>query len=92
MARQRSPKSPAGRPYRPRVGEIVKDRATGRLGAYMGEVRGEYYLRRPEGGIEWSARPADVECLPGEHPTVAIVSVPSEPRTSGRYRAGGPTG
>ncbi|MFF7452606.1 hypothetical protein [Kitasatospora sp. NPDC008115] len=43
--------------YRPRVGEPVLDTRTGRTGIYMDTIGGEHYLRPPEGGREWTARP-----------------------------------
>ncbi|MER5351107.1 hypothetical protein ABT093_12315 [Kitasatospora sp. NPDC002551] len=43
--------------YRPRVGESVLDTRTGRTGIYMDTIGGEHYLRPPEGGCEWTARP-----------------------------------
>ncbi|CAN3982524.1 hypothetical protein [Kitasatospora purpeofusca] len=46
--------------YRPRVGESVLDTRTGRTGVYMDTIGGEHYLRPPEGGCEWTARPEHV--------------------------------
>ncbi|MER7704983.1 hypothetical protein ABTX81_19070 [Kitasatospora sp. NPDC097605] len=46
--------------YRPRVGESVLDTRTGRTGIYMDTIGGEHYLRPPEGGREWTARPEHV--------------------------------
>ncbi|MFE7492306.1 hypothetical protein [Kitasatospora sp. NPDC057541] len=46
--------------YRPRVGEPVLDTRTGRTGIYMDTIGGEHYLRPPEGGCEWTARPEHV--------------------------------
>ncbi len=46
--------------YRPRVGESVLDTRTGRTGIYMDTIGGEHYLRPPEGGCEWTARPEHV--------------------------------
>ncbi|MFJ4096863.1 hypothetical protein ACIPYS_35300 [Kitasatospora sp. NPDC089913] len=46
--------------YRPRVGESVLDSRTGRTGIYMDTIGGEHYLRPPEGGCEWTARPEHV--------------------------------
>ncbi|MFG3050400.1 hypothetical protein ACGFZP_05500 [Kitasatospora sp. NPDC048239] len=43
--------------YRPRVGELVLDSRTGRTGIYMDTIGGERYLRPPDGGCEWTARP-----------------------------------
>ncbi|WP_078911570.1 hypothetical protein [Streptomyces sp. NRRL WC-3742] len=50
--RQRS--TPA---YRPRAGELVHDRRTGRTGIYMDTLGGEHYLRPRGGGREWTAEP-----------------------------------
>ncbi|MFJ8433754.1 hypothetical protein ACIQ9P_20890 [Kitasatospora sp. NPDC094019] len=46
--------------YRPRVGESVLDTRTGRTGIYMDTIGGEHYIRPPEGGCEWTARPEHV--------------------------------
>ncbi|MDY0813381.1 hypothetical protein [Kitasatospora purpeofusca] len=46
--------------YRPRVGQSVLDTRTGRTGIYMDTIGGEHYLRPPEGGCEWTARPEHV--------------------------------
>ncbi|MET8702234.1 hypothetical protein ABZW10_25695 [Kitasatospora sp. NPDC004723] len=48
--------------YRPELGELVRDLAhRGAVGAYMGTVGGQIYLRRPDGGIEWTTYPSEIE-------------------------------
>ncbi|MEV6975106.1 hypothetical protein [Kitasatospora sp. NPDC093806] len=50
--------------YRPQVGELVLDTRTGRTGIYMDTIGGEHYLRPPDGGCEWTARPEHVGPAP----------------------------
>ncbi|MFF2660646.1 hypothetical protein ACFVUH_25200 [Kitasatospora sp. NPDC058032] len=56
-------KSELARPdYRPELGELVRDLLHGgAVGAYMGTVGGRIYLRRPDGGIEWTTYPSEIE-------------------------------
>ncbi|WP_051830444.1 MULTISPECIES: hypothetical protein [Streptomyces] len=51
--------------YRPRVGELVLDRRTGRTGIYMDTIGGELYLRPERGGREWAVEPHHVSPVPG---------------------------
>ncbi|WP_395295578.1 hypothetical protein ACF9IK_20185 [Kitasatospora hibisci] len=67
------------RVYVPKVGEVVKDRAIGVEGVYMGQHNGEAHLRPRGGGIEWTTKPASVERV-GEKPELIEVQVPSRPR------------
>lgn len=46
--------------FRPRVGDLVSDKLTGRVGEYRGTVGGECYLRPPGGGIEWTTAPSNL--------------------------------
>ncbi|MBV2152226.1 hypothetical protein [Kitasatospora sp. SUK 42] len=50
--------------YRPRAGELVLDRRTGRTGIYMDTIGGEHYLRPEGGGREWTAEPNHVSPAP----------------------------
>ncbi|MER7704647.1 hypothetical protein ABTX81_17360 [Kitasatospora sp. NPDC097605] len=43
------------------MGELVRDMDTGKTGAYMGTERKRVYLRRPEGGVEWTVKPLQIE-------------------------------
>ena len=45
----------------PDVGTMVWDSVRDRLGLVMDQERACLYLRPPGGGIEWQARPEDVE-------------------------------
>ncbi|WP_371479753.1 hypothetical protein [Kitasatospora sp. NBC_00315] len=58
----------ADRPHRPRVGELVRDRRTGRDGVHMATEGGLLYLRPAGGGVEWTARPEDVGPVPEGEP------------------------
>jgi hypothetical protein len=50
------------------VGSLVRDKATDRLGVYMGRG-GPFALLRPlGGGKEWEAQPADLRHEVSEHP------------------------
>ncbi|MFF7990310.1 hypothetical protein ACFZDG_11030 [Kitasatospora xanthocidica] len=46
--------------FTPRVGQLVRDRRTGRVGEYMDTIGGERYLRPEGGGKEWAADPVNV--------------------------------
>lgn len=54
-------KPPHKRVYVPKVGELVKDAATGTTGIYTGTHGKEAYLRPSGGGVEWTTMPWDVE-------------------------------
>ncbi|WP_329019144.1 hypothetical protein [Streptomyces sp. NBC_00690] len=47
----------------PEVGTLALDSKTNRVGRVMGHVGTHVQLRRPEGGIEWDARPEDVRTV-----------------------------
>ena len=47
----------------PGVGALARDRKTDRVGVVMGELAGLVYLRPVGGGVEWTARWADLEQL-----------------------------
>lgn len=49
---------PTTRP--PRLGALLHDTATGRLGVLMDVLGGAFWLRPASGGLEWEARPCDV--------------------------------
>ncbi|MFB7677976.1 hypothetical protein ACFC26_41910 [Kitasatospora purpeofusca] len=72
--------------YRPRVGESVLDTRTGRTGIYMDTIGGEHYLRPPEGGCEWTARPEHVTPAdPADGGSGAADADPADPtRPAGR--------
>ncbi|MFJ2575950.1 hypothetical protein [Kitasatospora aureofaciens] len=57
------------------MGELVKDRRTGRLGTYMDMRGGEAYLRPPEGGTEWTTNPASIERY-GDESRVVVNIIP----------------
>jgi len=44
----------------PRLGALLHDTATGRLGVLMDVLGGAFWLRPASGGLEWEARPCDV--------------------------------
>ncbi|MEV6314283.1 hypothetical protein [Streptomyces sp. NPDC051776] len=48
---------------RPRIGELAKDRDSGRIGVVMGALGGRVQLRPVDGGIEWDAMPDKVTAL-----------------------------
>lgn len=52
--------------HRPRAGDRVLDRRTGRTGIYMDTVGGEHYLRPESGGREWTADPSHVTPAPAD--------------------------
>lgn len=76
--------SPANSPYRPAVGEVVRDLARrepdGRPaeGAYMDLLGGVAYLRRPAGGCEWTTAPERIRPL--DVPRFVAVQRPGRPR------------
>ncbi|MGW6913250.1 hypothetical protein ACWGB8_05415 [Kitasatospora sp. NPDC054939] len=41
----------------PRPGDVVHDFRARRTGVVMDRIAGLLYLRRPAGGVEWTARP-----------------------------------
>jgi hypothetical protein len=45
---------------RPGIGELAKDKASGRIGVVMGEVGGRVQIRPIGGGVEWEAMPGNV--------------------------------
>jgi hypothetical protein len=45
----------------PRVGARVRDAANGRVGEYHGQLGSRWVLRPPGGGLEWTAKPEDVQ-------------------------------
>ncbi|MEV6978107.1 hypothetical protein [Kitasatospora sp. NPDC093806] len=60
MPRKKS--EPARPDYQPELGELVRDLAHGgAVGAFMGTVSGEIYLRRPDGGVEWTTYASEIE-------------------------------
>ncbi|MFJ8472142.1 hypothetical protein [Kitasatospora sp. NPDC094011] len=69
------PVKPRLKPYRPQVGELVRDQRTGRLGTYMDTRSGEVYLRPLKGGTEWTTTPAAVE-QHGDVPAIAVGVIP----------------
>lgn len=66
--------------YRPKVGEVVKDRAhKGAEGVYMDTMSGRAYLRPRGGGLEWTTYPSEIEQL-GETPELIAVYTVDRPR------------
>ncbi|MGW2545125.1 hypothetical protein ACWC5I_30675, partial [Kitasatospora sp. NPDC001574] len=58
MARGSEPARPD---YKPELGELVRDMLHGAvIGAYMGTEDGKVFLRRPDGGIEWTTYPSEI--------------------------------
>jgi hypothetical protein len=55
------------------VGSLMRDRATNRLGVYLGEGGPFARLRPVEGGKEWQAQPADLRHEVSQHPRPADV-------------------
>jgi hypothetical protein len=45
---------------RPGIGELAKDKASGRIGVVMGEIGGRVQIRPVRGGREWDAMPGNV--------------------------------
>ncbi|MET8630949.1 hypothetical protein ABZW30_45955 [Kitasatospora sp. NPDC004669] len=72
-------KSPAKPPYRPQVGELVKDATTNQNVVYMDTRGGLAYVRPVGGGLERTVDPACIQSLPGE-PTVVVHLVPAKSR------------
>ncbi|MFE6055483.1 hypothetical protein ACFQ6N_32445 [Kitasatospora sp. NPDC056446] len=77
MARKHSPTVP---PYRPQVGELVRDLTSDRDVVYMDTRGGLAYVRPVGGGVERTVDPAGLRPLPGG-PTVVVHLVPASPRT-----------
>ncbi|WP_416978014.1 hypothetical protein [Streptomyces sp. T028] len=48
---------------RPGIGELARDRASGRIGVVMGEIGGRVQIRPVRGGREWDAMPCNVVAL-----------------------------
>lgn len=48
---------------RPRIGELAKDSASGRIGVVMGQIGGRVQMRPIRGGREWDAMPGGVAAL-----------------------------
>ncbi|MFE4519778.1 hypothetical protein ACFRMQ_37045 [Kitasatospora sp. NPDC056783] len=71
-------KPPHKRVYIPKVGELVKDTATGRTGVFTGTCNKEAYLRPPGGGVEFSTMPWNIEPVEGAH-ELEFVHHPSLP-------------
>ncbi|MFE4977921.1 hypothetical protein ACFRAR_38210 [Kitasatospora sp. NPDC056651] len=71
-------KPPHKRVYIPKVGELVKDTATGRTGVFTGTCNKEAYLRPPGGGVEFSTMPWNVEPVE-DAPELEFVHHPSLP-------------
>ncbi|ARF79345.1 hypothetical protein ACIG0C_01980 [Kitasatospora aureofaciens] len=66
--------------YKPKIGEIVRDRAhKGVEGTYMGIQGGMVYLRPRGGGQEWETYPSEIEALPNGPELIAVMR-PSTPR------------
>ncbi|MDH6696051.1 hypothetical protein RM863_08735 [Streptomyces sp. DSM 41014] len=57
-------KDPADDEYEPKIGELVEDPATRRVGRVMGAVGPYMQLRPVEGGREWDADPTKVRPVP----------------------------
>ncbi|MDH6707009.1 hypothetical protein P3T27_003738 [Kitasatospora sp. MAA19] len=72
-------KSPAGPPYRPQVGELVKDVTTDKNVVYMDTRGGLAYVRPVGGGVEWTVDPLRIQPLPGE-PMLVVHIVPAKSR------------
>ncbi|MER7755724.1 hypothetical protein [Kitasatospora sp. NPDC097643] len=51
-------------PFTPTPGSLVHDSRTKQSGILMDVIAGLFYLRPPGGGIEWTARPEDVNPPP----------------------------
>ena len=47
--------------WNPRLGALARDRARDRVGVVMGRYAGQVYLRPQGGGVEWTARPEDLD-------------------------------
>lgn len=47
--------------YKPTVGDTVEDTSTGRIGKVMGCVGTYVQLRPIGGGLEWDAKPGDLQ-------------------------------
>lgn len=47
--------------YRPRVGELVRDRLTGEVGEHMETLGNKVFLRPVGGGVEWDTPPSEIE-------------------------------
>ncbi|MFF4590962.1 hypothetical protein [Streptomyces sp. NPDC001388] len=47
----------------PGIGELAKDKASGRIGVVMGELGGRVQMRPVRGGREWDAMPGNVVAL-----------------------------
>ncbi|GAA2152948.1 hypothetical protein GCM10009760_50200 [Kitasatospora kazusensis] len=61
---------PLASPYLPtRVGELVRDTRTGRLGSYQDRQGGRIYLRPVGGGCEWTADPRFIDRAPEAGPS-----------------------
>ncbi|MFJ4796150.1 hypothetical protein [Kitasatospora purpeofusca] len=76
MTRKKNPTQP---PYRPRVGELVKDLTTGHDVVFMDSQGGLAYVRPLGGGVERALDPAAIRPLPGG-PILAVRVVPGGPR------------
>lgn len=48
-------------PKPPAVGDLARDKETGKIGVIMAVLAGRYYLRAKGGGKEWDVDPAQVE-------------------------------
>ncbi|MBV6698519.1 hypothetical protein [Kitasatospora aureofaciens] len=72
-------KFPAGSPYRPQVGELVKDVTTDKNVVYMDTRGGLAYVRPVGGGVERTVDPTGIRPLPGG-PTLVVHIVPAKPR------------
>ncbi|MFI6156505.1 hypothetical protein ACIBCA_27905 [Kitasatospora sp. NPDC051170] len=69
-------------PYRPQVGEVVKDLTGNQSVVYMDTRGGLAYVRPVGGGIEWTVDPAALQPLP-DGPTLAFVVIPAKSRIGG---------
>ncbi|AZK94463.1 MULTISPECIES: H/ACA ribonucleoprotein complex subunit GAR1/NAF1 [Streptomyces] len=47
-------------PWKPRIGDTVRDTALKRIGRVMDRFGSRYYLRPLNGGCEWDAHPDDL--------------------------------
>lgn len=61
--------------YKPRPGDIVEDTNTGKIGKVMG-FEGPYVQVRPVGGgLEWDARPENLQPVTGAEALSSAVAV-----------------
>ncbi|MFE4976720.1 hypothetical protein ACFRAR_32040 [Kitasatospora sp. NPDC056651] len=85
MKRKESPVQP---PYRPQVGELVKDLTSDQHVVHMDTRGGLAYVRPIGGGLERTVDPASLQPLP-DGPMLVVRPTPPKPRGRIRFSESG---